>query len=457
MKLIKTILTFLQNRWDGTSPLLLGYSGGPDSKALLYALLEAGVRSLHLAHVDHGWRAESGEEAALIQQEARKLGLICHVHRLTEKKEGNLEEQARLARLRFFRKLFEEIPFQALLLAHHAGDLAETVLKRLFEGAHLCSLGGMSEEGQLEGMLAARDKNSWRFFQRQSCRKSIIGGGGSIEAIQLPPPDNRFAALSRGKTLKNFCHGPLVWRPLLRTPKADLIQFLEKQSLAPFIDSTNEDRRFQRARLRRDVIPTLEIFFGKKMASNLEALSIRSHELKAYLDKQIEPLWASRIEGPWGGWIDLSGVDRIVQRHLFQQKIMRDVSRETLENALDAGENGMFFWASEKTPQFLEPIALREGTFSSGDWRIEVTPLNSDLRNALTWQEVWTGTFETALPDGVLQMPSSTSSLRDAWRVHKVPLSLRGKWPVVQQKEKMWDLLHRSTDVRWKVRFSIAQ
>jgi tRNA(Ile)-lysidine synthase len=401
MKLIKTILTFLHDRWDGTSPLLLGYSGGPDSKALLYALLEAGVRSLHLAHVDHGWRAESGKEAALIQQEARELGLICHVHRLTEKKEGNLEEQARLARLRFFQKLFEEIPFQALLLAHHAGDLAETVLKRLFEGAHLCSLGGMSEEAQLEDMR--------------------------------------------------------VWRPLLRTPKADLMQFLERQSLAPFIDSTNEDRRFQRARLRRDVVPTLEIFFGKKMASNLEALSIRSHELKAYLDKQIEPLWAARVEGPWGGRIDLSGVDRIVQRHLLRQKILQDVSREALENALDAGENGLFFWASEKTPEFLEPIALREGTFSSGDWQIEVTPFAHGPRNALTWEEVWTGTFEAVLPEGVLQMPSSTFSLRDAWRVLKVPLSLRGKWPVVQQNEKIWDLLHRSNDVRWKVRFSVAK
>ncbi len=57
--------------------------------------------------------------------------------------------------------------------------------------------------------LVVRDKNSWNNFQRQSCRKSIIGGGGSIEAIQPPPPDNRFAALSRGNYLKNFCHGPL--------------------------------------------------------------------------------------------------------------------------------------------------------------------------------------------------------------------------------------------------------
>jgi len=401
MKLIKTILAFLHDRWDGSSPLLLGYSGGPDSKALLYALLQAGVR-VHLAHVDHGWRAESGEEAALIQQEARELGLICHVHRLTEKKKGNLEEQARLARLRFFRKLFDEIPFQALLLAHQAGDLAETTLKRLFEGAHLCSLGGMAKEGTLEGMP--------------------------------------------------------VWRPLLDVTKADLVQFLGELSLTPFIDATNEDRRFLRARLRRDVIPTLEIFFGKKIASNLEALSIRSHELKAYLDKQIEPLWAARVEGPWGGRIDLSGVDRIVQRHLLQQKVFQSVSREALENALDAGENGLFFWASDKTPEFLEPIELREGTFSSGDWQIEVTRLAAGLKNVLTWQDVWTGTFETALPDGVLQMAASTSSFREQWRVLKVPVCLRGKWPMVQQKTKIWDLLNRSNEpaVRWKVRFVVA-
>src|SRR5579862_4351474 len=118
---------FLAKHWDGVSPLLLGYSGGPDSKALLYALLEAGCRSsLHLAHVDHGWRSESGEEAAELEKEARGLGLPFHMTRLNLA--ANKEAASREARLKFFQALFAKIPFQALLLAHQAGDAAETAL-----------------------------------------------------------------------------------------------------------------------------------------------------------------------------------------------------------------------------------------------------------------------------------------------------------------------------------------
>ena len=75
--LVKKVKDFL-NRYVlmGDAPLLLGYSGGPDSKALLYLLLE--LRShfnfkLHLAHVDHGWRAESQNEAEILRKEADAL------------------------------------------------------------------------------------------------------------------------------------------------------------------------------------------------------------------------------------------------------------------------------------------------------------------------------------------------------------------------------------------------
>lgn len=139
---------FLFVHWDRKKPLLLGYSGGPDSKALLYALLECDARP-HLAHVDHGWREESRAEAEECRAEAIKLGLPFHTIRLDIPKK---EDAARIARFSFFQSLYRTGPFQALLLAHQADDLAETVLKRTLEGAHLAFLGGMEAASRQFGM-----------------------------------------------------------------------------------------------------------------------------------------------------------------------------------------------------------------------------------------------------------------------------------------------------------------
>ena len=89
---------FLAVHWDRKKSLLLGYSGGPDSKALLYALLENGVRP-HLAHVDHGWREESREEAERLRKEADSLGCPFYSTRLNLAKK---EDVARNARFAFF-------------------------------------------------------------------------------------------------------------------------------------------------------------------------------------------------------------------------------------------------------------------------------------------------------------------------------------------------------------------
>ena len=175
--------------WDGKSPVLLGYSGGPDSKALLYALLDCKA-PIHIAHVDHGWRESSRKEALELKAEAESLNLPFHTIRLESCETRNLEAHARDQRLAFFQSLFEKIPFQALLLAHQRDDLAETALKRIFEGAHLPFLGGMSSISQYEGMP--------------------------------------------------------IWRPLLATPRDEILRFLNERKLRAIDDPTNRDPKFLR-------------------------------------------------------------------------------------------------------------------------------------------------------------------------------------------------------------------
>lgn len=201
---------------------MVGYSGGPDSKALLYALIECGVRP-DIVHVDHGWREESRSEAEILKKEAEGLGCRFFSTRLHIEKK---EDAARQGRYSFFRSVYKE--HQALLLAHHGDDLAETVLKRVFEGAHLENLGGMEEVSQQQGMV--------------------------------------------------------IWRPFLKLKKNELHQFLEDKGLSYFVDATNFDPTYLRSRMRGKILPWLEEAFGKKVTDNLILLSERSHELRRELN-----------------------------------------------------------------------------------------------------------------------------------------------------------------------------
>ena len=105
--LIQKVRDFLEQRLTSTGPLLVGFSGGPDSLALVLALIECKrlfPMEIHLAHVDHGWREESGKEAEGLKILAENFGLTFHLKVLIEKDfiVGNKENIASDLRHLFF-------------------------------------------------------------------------------------------------------------------------------------------------------------------------------------------------------------------------------------------------------------------------------------------------------------------------------------------------------------------
>ena len=400
--MLKEVANFLAGTWDGRSPLLLGYSGGADSKALLYALLEIGCKTLHLAHADHGWRPESANEANALQQEAEELRIPFHIARFTRVSKGNQEAAARKSRLAFFRSLFQKFPFQALLLAHHGDDAAETALKRILEGAHLPFLGGMQPIVNLEGMA--------------------------------------------------------VWRPLLSIKKREVVSFLEKKKLKPLIDSTNFDPSYLRARMRMQILPDLTEKFGKRISDNLLLFSQRVAELKVYLYEKTKHFVP--IRGPWGLFGFLAGLERIEARYLLQQwaeKAGIRLSRVLIEFILDAivsnlpnrrlsqrifVDRGCLFLLSEIFPAWgKEPLLLKPGSWRWGDWRVDVEKTIEPVPKT-TWKEVWTGHFIELVPQGWLRMPSPGTHLRYLWNEEKVPAFFRYQVPVIWSEEgKLKELL----------------
>lgn len=181
--------------------LLVGLSGGADSVALLLLLRERGGR-VEAAHVNHGLRGEDADgDETFVRALCAELNVPLLVYRATPPKNPG-EEWARQARYGFLRQAMRETGADALALAHHRDDQAETVLMHLVRGSGLTGLTGMAPDAMLDGIR--------------------------------------------------------VVRPLLNVSGRELREMLAARGQPWREDATNRDPRYLRNALRLDVMPRLE-------------------------------------------------------------------------------------------------------------------------------------------------------------------------------------------------------
>ncbi len=139
--------------------LFTALSGGPDSTALACLAQDYAVRH-GLRHtaliVDHGIRDDSQAEAQRVASRMRDYGLAVEILTVGDRAPSTgLQAWAReqryalmLARVRRDRG--------CLLLGHHAGDQAETVMMRLSRGSGLAGLAGMARVSARAGVMVLR-------------------------------------------------------------------------------------------------------------------------------------------------------------------------------------------------------------------------------------------------------------------------------------------------------------
>ncbi|MGP9790268.1 tRNA lysidine(34) synthetase TilS [Roseinatronobacter sp. NSM] len=125
----------------------LAVSGGGDSMALLrlaHAWASQHNITLHIATVDHGLRAQSAQEAAMVAQCAARLGLSHQtlVWRGWDRR-GNLQDRARQARKHLLSRWAQAQGLDAIALGHTRDDQAETLLMRLARGSGVEGLAAM--------------------------------------------------------------------------------------------------------------------------------------------------------------------------------------------------------------------------------------------------------------------------------------------------------------------------
>ncbi len=192
-------VVFLQS--DDVQTIVVGLSGGVDSVVLLHSLVQLKLNKQVIAvHVHHGLSENADTWVLHCKQLCQSLNVPLHIHHVDlNSYSGSLEEKAREARYKAFAGHVSSR--SVLVLGHHMGDQAETLLFRLCRGT----------------------------------------GGRGLSGI----PHSR--AFSNG----------LLLRPLLNFPKKVLYDYALRHELSWVTDESNDDVRFSRNKIRHDVLPQL--------------------------------------------------------------------------------------------------------------------------------------------------------------------------------------------------------
>jgi tRNA(Ile)-lysidine synthase len=147
---------------DDPTPIGVAVSGGADSMCLALLAARWQRRRGALAPViglivDHGLRAGSADEARVTAERLHRLGVRPHLLRIEGLGPGPaLAARARTARYDLLAEACRSQGIVDLLLGHHAGDQAETVLMRREAGSGVGGLAGMAALVETRGVRLVR-------------------------------------------------------------------------------------------------------------------------------------------------------------------------------------------------------------------------------------------------------------------------------------------------------------
>lgn len=287
-------MSILDPEWLEKAPekkWLIAVSGGRDSIALLHAcgtsLHLTASNNLVICHVNHQLRgAESDADEALVRNLAEHYQLPISVHTakvsaIAVEEKKSIELAAREARHTAFSIACEEHQCDAILLAHHADDQAETVLYNLLRGS--AGLKGMQERTRLTG--------------------------------------------------KNIT----LVRPMLDVRRSEINDYIAEHDLSYREDATNAEPFAVRNRLRNEAIPLLGEILGRDIApailKSLQHAEQHEHFIQQMIDypSMFDP--QGRLHLPSLTEVPRVLQQRILHRYLTEKKIS-NITQDLIESCL---------------------------------------------------------------------------------------------------------------------------
>ena len=217
-------------------------SGGADSVCLLHALIELGGLKLAVLHVDHRLRGEESRgDVEFVRELAARFGLPFCLREL-DLPTGNVEQEARRARLAFFHEQIAAGSADRVALGHTRSDQAETVLFRFLRGSGTAGLSGI---------------------------RPITAEG--------------------------------LVRPLIEIERAEVERFLRERGIAWREDSTNATGEFARNRIRRHLLPELAAGWNPRIVETLAHTAEIAQGEEEYWHGEVERLAARYLTRGSGG------------------------------------------------------------------------------------------------------------------------------------------------------------
>ena len=235
----------------------MAVSGGQDSLCLaqlLYDLQPKWHWHLGLVHCDHRWREDSANNAVHVLNLAAGWQVPAWKEVATTPPKN--EADARHWRYGVFAKLAREQGCSHVVTGHTASDRAETVLYNLSRGTGIDGLGPLPWQRDLDEIVRPSHK------------------------VALPAT-----------------HEPTVQlvRPLLYMSRQETAAFCQQQQLAVWEDSSNQDLRFRRNRIRHELLPYLRSHFNPKVEQALAQLAEITAAESTYLKAQSEQLYEQTV------------------------------------------------------------------------------------------------------------------------------------------------------------------
>jgi tRNA(Ile)-lysidine synthase len=278
--------------------VLVAVSGGPDSMALL-SLLASLAPAWHLKvtviHFNYGLRgSESDGDEAFVASfcQARNISFVVRRPVLVKRRRvSSLQALARWARYEAMKSLAYEIHADRIVTGHTANDQAETMLMWMLRGAGLTGLTGMP-----------------------------------------------------------FLREEIIVRPLLRTTREEVLDYLKQEKLAWRQDSSNMRDLYRRNRIRRELLPVMaHITPSIVRLLERQADLLRADEL--YLEQVVDQLYSSFVAVDASGEQQFDGkafaaLPAALQRRLVR-KMLKTIQSERRAPAFRMVEEVLRFVLTE--------------------------------------------------------------------------------------------------------------
>jgi tRNA(Ile)-lysidine synthase len=224
--------------------VLVGFSGGADSMALLHILKQLAKTMdirIYAAHVHHGIRGTAAD------QDADFVARVCQrwhvplfmeraeVPKLAKKWSVTEEEAGRIVRHDFFDKVLTDIGGNKIALGHHKDDQAETILHNILRGTGMQGLQGIKPIG-----------------------------------------------------------GRLI-RPLLHVSRAEIENYCYEKGLSFRMDASNKDVGYTRNRIRCELIPYIEQNFNPSFVDTIIRMGRIIGDEDEFLDRYCRELFKTLV------------------------------------------------------------------------------------------------------------------------------------------------------------------